>query len=92
MPSEYLVSIWLVPRGHLTRGQHKSHSLQPHLGNVPTSIFEVAVAPSDPYFFQEDGRAGPGLPGCPVCAALSLAFVQPVHSWEMCFDFLGSVF
>lgn len=90
MPPEYFVSARLVPRGLLTRGQHKSHSLQPNLGNAPTSISEVAIAPSDPYFFQEDGRAGPGLAGCPVCAALSLAFVQAVHScWEVCFDGSG---
>lgn len=84
MSSEYFVSARLVPGGQLARSQHKSHSLQPNLGNAPTSIFEVTVAPPDPYFFQDYGRAAPGLACCPLCSALSLAFVQPVHfCWEM---------
>lgn len=43
MSSEYFVSARLVPGGQLARSQHKSHSLQPNLGNAPTSILKLQL-------------------------------------------------
>lgn len=43
MSSEYFVSARLVPGGQLTRRQHRSHSLQPNLGNAPPLFLKLQL-------------------------------------------------